>query len=223
MLTLYFTLFVKSRFENVYEGINRLLSESFLFRKNGGIDVKQGLLIIDTQKDLVDGSEVEEGVVDKQRLLGNINHLIKKARELGVPVLFIRDKDVANGEGDGFEVHPSLWREQSDIVFDKEATNAFYQTGLLQHIKENDMQHLVIAGCKTEHCIDTAVRTATVNGLDVTLVGDAHSTSNTKYLAAQQIVDHHNHALHGHYNVDHFSIVRETQEEVFTPTHHMYR
>ncbi len=79
MLTLYFTLFVKSRFEKVYEGINRLLSESFLFRKNGGINVKQGLLIIDTQKELVDGSEVEEGVVDKQRLLGNINHLIKKS------------------------------------------------------------------------------------------------------------------------------------------------
>ena len=78
-------------------------------------------------------------------------------------------------------------------------------------------------GCKTEHCIDTAVRTATVNGFDVTLVGDGHSTINSKLLTAEQIISHHNEVLHGHYNVDHFSVVRNAVEDVFQPNHNDYR
>ncbi|UTR06684.1 isochorismatase family protein [Alkalihalobacillus sp. LMS6] len=185
--------------------------------------MNQVLLIIDTQKDLVEGSHVEQGVFQKDLLLRKINLLIQKARELAVPVIFIRDKDVAEGEGDGFDVHPEINRASSDVCFDKEATNAFYQTGLLDYLKQHQVGHLVIAGCKTEHCIDTAVRTATVNGFDVTLAGDAHSTSNSDVLSANQIIAHHNVALHGHYNVDHFSVVREVEEDLFTPSHDTYR
>lgn len=78
-------------------------------------------------------------------------------------------------------------------------------------------------GCKTEHCVDTAVRTATVNHFDVTLVGDGHSTSDSAILTAEQIILHHNETLHGHYNVDNFSLVRYTHEDVFNPTHNNYR
>jgi nicotinamidase-related amidase len=78
-------------------------------------------------------------------------------------------------------------------------------------------------GCKTEHCIDSAVRTATINHFDVTLVGDGHSTSDSKNLSANQIILHHNEILHGHYNVDNFSLVRNTKEDLFTPVHNNYR
>ena len=71
--------------------------------------------------------------------------------------------------------------------------------------------------------IDTAVRTATVNGLDVTLVGDGHSTADSPVLSAEQIIKHHNKTLHGHYNVDNFSVVRNAEEDLFTPTHDTYR
>ncbi len=78
-------------------------------------------------------------------------------------------------------------------------------------------------GCQTEHCIDTAVRTATINCFDVTLVGDGHSTSDSRHLTAQQIIQHHNETLHGHYNVDNFSIVRNSNEDLFNPIHDRYR
>jgi nicotinamidase-related amidase len=78
-------------------------------------------------------------------------------------------------------------------------------------------------GCKTEHCIDTAVRTATVNHFDVTLVGDGHSTTDSSTLSAEKIISHHNEILHGHYNVDNFSVVRTTQEDLFQPIHDNYR
>ncbi|MNC69948.1 hypothetical protein D3C75_1206980 [compost metagenome] len=78
-------------------------------------------------------------------------------------------------------------------------------------------------GCKTQHCIDTSVRAATVSHLDVTLVGDGHSTTDSDVLSAEQIIRHHNSTLHGHYNVEHFSMVRASEEDLFRPTHDSYR
>ncbi|MDR7078123.1 phage-related protein [Neobacillus niacini] len=39
--------------------------------------------------------------------------------------------------------------------------------------------------CQTEYCIDSAVRTATINILDVTLVADGHSTKDSTVLPAE--------------------------------------
>lgn len=69
----------------------------------------------------------------------------------------------------------------------------------------------------------TAVRTATVSQLDVTLVGDGHSTTGSSVLSAEQIINHHNKILHGHYNVDNFSMVRNAEEDLFQPQHDMHR
>lgn len=90
-------------------------------------------------------------------------------------------------------------------------------------LKDNAIEHLVIIGCTTEHCIDTAVRTATVNHFDVTLVGDGHSTTDSSTLSVEKIISHHNEILHSHYNVDNFSVVRTTQEDLFQPLHDNYR
>lgn len=108
-------------------------------------------------------------------------------------------------------------------IFDKSATNSFHGTGLLNHLRTQQIKHIVIMGCKTEHCIDTAVRTATISGLDVTLVGDGHSTADNDVLCAEQIIKHHNSTLHGHYNVEHFSVVRNSDEDLFGPTYDSYR
>lgn len=49
-----------------------------------------------------------------------------------------------------------------------------------------------VMGCATEHRIDSAVRTTTINGLDVTLVGDGQATIDSAVLSAEQIIKHHN-------------------------------
>ncbi|TFD99479.1 isochorismatase family protein [Jeotgalibacillus salarius] len=185
--------------------------------------MKQALIVIDAQQDLIEGNEEEAGVVQKHVLIENINLVVQKALDAGSEVVFIRDKDVAEGEGKGFEVHEDIKIPSSAVTFDKSATNSFHGTQLLDFLKTKGIDHLVIAGCKTEHCIDTAVRTATVNGFDVTLVGDAHSTSDSKTLTGDQIIAHHNDTLHGHYNVEHFSVVRNADEDLFVPTHDDYR
>lgn len=185
--------------------------------------MKQALLVIDAQQELIDGNEKEEGVFNKAVLLDNINSVLKKALATDSFVVFIRDKDVAEGSGKGFEIHPDIDIPKEAKIFDKEATNSFYGTPLLVFLQDNMVEHLVVMGCKTEHCVDTAVRTATVRGFDVTLVGDGHSTTHSQSLTAEQIIAHHNEALHGHYNVDNFSVVRNVSENLFIPNHNEYR
>ena len=185
--------------------------------------MKQTLLIIDAQQELIDGNQKVKPVFNKELLVRNINKVIEKARDTDVPVVFIRDLDVAEGKGDGFQIHNEINVPTEAKIFDKAATNSFYGTGLLEYLKLQHVKLLVIMGCETQHCIDSAVRTATINGFDVTLVGDGHSTIGNDVLSAEQIIKHHNATLHGHYNVDHFSIVRNSEEDLFSPIHDSYR
>ncbi|MDN4491961.1 cysteine hydrolase family protein [Ureibacillus aquaedulcis] len=185
--------------------------------------MKQALVVIDAQQALIDGDHVEQGVVGKERLIANINAVVQKALDEDISIIFVRDVDVGNGEGPGFEVHKEINVPSHAVIFNKAATNSFYGTPLNDYLKEQNIEHLVMMGCKTEYCLDTAVRTATVNGFDVTLVGDAHSTSDSDTLSGQQIIEHHNRTLHGHYNVDNFSLVRNSTEDLFMPIHNNYR
>lgn len=185
--------------------------------------MNQTLLIIDAQQELIEGNQEESPVFNKEQLIRNINKVIEKAKESNIPVVFVRDLDVAEGKGAGFQVHNGINVPEEAKIFDKSATNSFHGTGLLSHLQSQQVEHLVIMGCKTQHCIDTAVRTATINGFDVTLVGDGHSTDGNDVLSAEQIIKHHNSTLHGHYNVEHFSVVRNAEEDLFRPTHDLYR
>ncbi|WP_019376586.1 cysteine hydrolase family protein [Virgibacillus halodenitrificans] len=184
--------------------------------------MNQTLLIIDAQQELIDGNQEESAVFNKEQLIRNINKVIEKAKEADVPAVFVRDLDVSEGKGEGFQVHSEINVPADAKIFDKSATNSFHGTGLLDHLRSQQIEHVVIMGCKTHHCIDTAVRTATISGFDVTLVGDGHSTDND-VLSAQQIIKHHNSVLHGHYNVEHFSVVRNSDQDLFYPTHDSYR
>ncbi len=185
--------------------------------------MKQALLVIDAQQELIEGNEKEKGVCHKATLLDNINSVVKEALDNNSFVVFIRDKDVAEGSGKGFEIHSDIHIPKEAKIFDKEATNSFYGTPLLVFLQDNMVEHIVVMGCKTEHCVDTAVRTATVKGFDVTLVGDGHTTADSQSLTAEKIIAHHNETLHGHYNVDNFSVVRNVGENLFIPNHNDYR
>lgn len=107
----------------------------------------------------MEGNSEEQGVFEKDRIIQIINSVIEKAIREGIPVVFIRDLDVAGGEGPGFQIHRDINLPSTATILDKAATNSFYGTPLEEHLREKHVEHLVIMGCKTEHCIDTAVGT----------------------------------------------------------------
>ena len=88
--------------------------------------MNQILLIIDAQQELIDGNKKHESIFNKEQLVSTINKVIEKARVANVPVVLIRDLDVADGKGDGFQIHNEIDILAETKIFDKAATNCFY-------------------------------------------------------------------------------------------------
>jgi nicotinamidase-related amidase len=179
------------------------------------------LLIIDAQVGIIEGPIGP--VFQKEELLTTLEMTIKLAREKGIPVIFIQDIEVADAGSSELAIHPQIAPLKTEKVIQKSATNAFFATELKTELDHLGVQHLVIAGCKTEYCVDTTCRSAISLGFDVTLVSNAHSTTDNKVLAAQQIIDHHNCNLHGLDNIDHFILVRPADELIFQYKHLEYK
>ncbi|HET7578899.1 MAG TPA: cysteine hydrolase family protein [Bacillales bacterium] len=171
---------------------------------------KKALMIIDTQVGLV-----ELPVWGVDQLLSNLKTLLTKAREAGITVVYVQDGDVAPEGTREWEVHPDISPNEGDIRIQKFATDAFHGTDLHEELKAQGITDLVVGGCKTEYCVDTACRRATTLGYNVTLVSDAHSTTDDEVLSAEQIIAHHNCNLHGLDNLEHYIQVQPTNEIQF--------
>ncbi|RQS18365.1 isochorismatase family protein [Burkholderia sp. Bp8998] len=84
-----------------------------------------------------------------------------------------------------------------DIVFDKTRPSCFAGTRLAEWLHAKGIGEIVIAGMKTQYCIDTACRAADDLGFRAVLVTDAHTCMDTPALPAERIVAHHNATLGG--------------------------
>ncbi|OCA87520.1 amidase [Bacillus sp. FJAT-27225] len=193
-----------------------------MFKSGGYVVGNTALLVIDAQVGIIEGPEIGP-VFKKEELLAKMKTVIDEAREKSIPVIYIVDTDVAEPDTMEYQVHPHLAPLKDDTVITKKATDAFYQTSLNDYLDTLNIDHLVVIGCKTEFCVDTTCRRATTSGYDVTLVADAHSTTDNKVLSASQIIDHHNANLDGLDNINHFILVRNSSENIFEHKHLEYK
>ena len=67
--------------------------------------MNQALVVIDAQQELIEGNDGEPSVFNKEGLISNINAVVEKAEKMGHLVIFIRDLDVSDGKGRGFDPH----------------------------------------------------------------------------------------------------------------------
>lgn len=152
------------------------------------------LLVIDVQNGMFyEDYPVYQGT----KLLENLKSLISKAREAGVPVIYVQhneDEGLVFGSS-AWEVHPAIAPLSGDTIIYKETPDSFHKTNLEEALKEKGIKNLVISGIQSEVCVDTTTRRAFSLGYDLTLVTDAHSTFDSSNLTAQQIIDHHNNTL----------------------------
>ncbi len=133
------------------------------------------LLIIDMQNSLV-----EQGY-KADKLLATVGDLHARARQAGVPVLYLRH---ANEKGGGslipgtpaWEIHPAVAPQSGDVVIDKRASDSFYGTTLDDELQARGVTHLVICGMASEQCVDMTTRSAVSHDYDVTVVADGHTT-----------------------------------------------
>jgi nicotinamidase-related amidase len=160
---------------------------------------RSALLIVDMQVGLLDGPEPPHA---RERLLANVNALIERARRAGTPIFAARHtgpqgSPIAAGNP-LWQVHPAVAIDMAaDRVFDKTRPSCFAGTGLAQWLAELQVSALVIAGLKTQYCIDTTCRVAAELGFQPLLAADAHSCMDTPELSASAIIAHHNATLGG--------------------------
>jgi nicotinamidase-related amidase len=146
------------------------------------------LLIIDAQVNMFG----PEAAYDAPALRRRLQHLADAARDANVPVIFVRnngsdgDPDVPNTPG--WHIDPALAAaDGTEPVIDKWASNSFEGTRLAEELRVLGVDHVAIAGLQSDYCVSATVRGAIAEGLQVTLVRDAHSTYDGDQPAAQII------------------------------------
>ncbi len=73
----------------------------------------------------------------------------------------------------GYDVIPELAPHPGDIIVDKTANGAFYQTDLELVLKAQGITHLLFSGATTDVCVHTTLREATDRKYQCLLVEDA--------------------------------------------------
>lgn len=154
----------------------------------------QALLIIDMQNGLFHGSQLP---FNKGQVLENINTLIAKARASNTPIIAVRHVGPTGSpispESPLSQLIPELHIDlTTDIILEKTRPSCFYKTELSNILARLNIQTLIIAGMKTDFCIDTTCRIACEYDLKAILVADAHTTFDNDTLNAKNIIDHHN-------------------------------
>lgn len=129
------------------------------------------LLVVDVQ----DG--VMKDVWDAPRVVGNVARAVERARQAGVPVLWVQHSDDELPYGSGaWQWVPELAPADGEPRIHKQFNSAFEQTGLEDDLAALGATHIVLAGAATNWCIRATAYAALDRGYDLTLVADAHTT-----------------------------------------------
>jgi nicotinamidase-related amidase len=151
------------------------------------------LLIIDMQIGLFDNDIPR---YDADGVVARINNIAKNIRKKHGAIIYIQH-DGSKGDSlepgtAGWEILPELERHKNDIVIRKKACDSFYETDLLNEIKQTNSNSVIITGCATDFCVDTTIRSAASKDFEIIVAADCHTTSDRPHLSAKKIIQHHN-------------------------------
>jgi nicotinamidase-related amidase len=129
--------------------------------------------------------DVQVGVIadawDAARVIGNVALAVARAREQGVPVVWVQhaDDELPSGSAQ-WQWVPELAPAEAEARVHKQFNSAFEGTHLEAVLAELGVSHLVLAGAATNWCIRATAYAALERGYDVTLVKDAHTTESLR-------------------------------------------
>lgn len=166
--------------------------------------MKSIYLILDMQNDLVsaDGPNGKSPLgeqVRSRRLLENTAVALKKARDAGIAVGFVRvgfsadyhecpkSSPVFSGAPKaglfklgtfGTEIHPSLAQQPGDVQVTKHRVSPFYSTTLMAQLRAAGIERIYCSGVSTQAVVQATVRDGHDRDFDMVLLEDcccAHS------------------------------------------------
>ncbi len=154
------------------------------------------LVVIDVQNDVMaDAWEAE-------KVVARIARLIQRARDAAVPVVYVQHEDEGMLRGsEGWQLVDAIAPQPGDAVVAKRFPDSFADTTLGETLRDLGVRHVVMAGAQTDVCIRTTTLRTLVEGYDLTLVEDCHTTEDAGFdladgekvpISAKQIVAHTN-------------------------------
>jgi len=135
----------------------------------------QAMLVIDVQKGLFEKSTP---IYNANQVLKHINTLIHRARQVGVPVIFIQhsnNKTLVKGS-DAWQLHPEIQPLDDEKIIHKLHGNAFVDTSLHDELEKRNVRELIVTGLVTHGCVKATCLGAIDQGYKVVLVSDGHSS-----------------------------------------------
>ena len=146
------------------------------------------LLVIDVQRGLFNRSSP---VYKAKEALANINALVDRARQRGVPVVYVQhcsDSLLPEGSEDWL-LHPEMQPVEGDVRIRKRHGSAFQDTPLGEELKWRNVSRIVVCGLVTHGCVKAACLDGVRRGYRVVLASDAHTNYSNK--AAKVIEEWH--------------------------------
>lgn len=154
------------------------------------------LLVIDVQNGVV------ADAFDRDKIVANMASAVLKARAKGIAVIWIQhsDEGLPIGSTD-WEIVPEFKPVAGEDLVKKLYRNSFEATDLEEILGKLKVGHLYITGAQSNNCVRFTCHGALDRGYDVTLIEDAHTTSDYQWdsgaISASLLIDDLNASLHG--------------------------
>ena len=148
--------------------------------------MKTGLLLVDIQNDYFPGGKME--LVGSTEAGRKARLALYYFRAKQMPVVHVRHLAVKPDApffipgSEGSQIHESVAPLETEVVVEKNFPNSFRNTALLEKLREQGVEHLVIVGMMTHMCIDTTVRAAFDLGFTCTVLHDACATKDLVFV-----------------------------------------
>lgn len=138
---------------------------------------KTALILVDIQNDYFEGGDWP--VHQMNVVSAKAAQLLAHARASKAMVVHVRHENAADDAPflrpgtPGADIHASVAPQQGEPVLTKARPNSFYQTGLLNLLREAEIEAVTICGAMSQMCVDATTRAAADFGFQVTVVEDA--------------------------------------------------
>ena len=151
-----------------------LISYIFLSLSFSGSGQRSALLLVDIQDFYFPGGRMP--LVEPEKAAQNAARLLDHFRKGKLPVIHVRHNSEPGGN-----ISKIVEPLPGEMIFSKDAVNCFANTGLLDSLRSNRIDTLVICGMQTHMCVEAATRAASDYGFKCILVHDGCTTRDLKY------------------------------------------
>jgi nicotinamidase-related amidase len=145
--------------------------------------VKQALLVIDIQEGTTGKSSGEDYYISKsQDLINTINQITDSSVNSNIPVIYIKNEitnflinilnDTYAPGNPGSKLDARL-NIVSDIILNKDKSDAFSNPALDSFLINNEINKLVFAGLDLAHCVNSTILAADNRNYNICLINDA--------------------------------------------------